>query len=222
MASSKVCNQFHNNSTKLSLTHCLLQEIPQSSRPSSHRFSISSGSLPARAHVRNTNSLSSSFNPTHRVTRRKSVATNSANIAAVVAAAARDIGDNTAAMPAVRRQTMSRSATGKGSLHTPPSSLPSHKHSITAKHRIPADEDAIIDDEEMDGFDDGEISFQKVAQRRASDGHSIRGEGKRSNKDDLRCTKCGKGYKHSSCLTKHLFVPTLLFFSTSSLIVSLA
>lgn len=158
--------------------------------------------------MRNNNSLSSSVNQTHRVTRRKSVATNSANIAAVVAAAARDIGDDSATMPAVRRQALSRSGTGRGSLHTPPNSLPSHKHSMPSKNRNSRDEHAIIDDEELDEFDDGEVPFQKVAQRRASDGHSMR-EGKRP-KDDLKCTKCGKGYKHSSCLAKHLCVLVFL------------
>ncbi len=44
--------------------------------------------------------------------------------------------------------------------------------------------------------------------RRASEGgHLLNGEGKRASGGELRCEKCGKGYKHSSCLTKHLSVP---------------
>ena len=47
----------------------------------------------------------------------------------------------------------------------------------------------------------------KARNRRASEGapHS-KSEGKRAS-GELRCEKCGKGYKHSSCLTKHLSVP---------------
>jgi hypothetical protein len=47
----------------------------------------------------------------------------------------------------------------------------------------------------------------KSRNRRASEGSRLsKGDGKRSG-SDLRCEKCGKGYKHSSCLTKHLLVP---------------
>ena len=46
----------------------------------------------------------------------------------------------------------------------------------------------------------------KARNRRASEGSRLsKGDGKRSG-SDLRCEKCGKGYKHSSCLTKHLLV----------------
>ena len=49
-------------------------------------------------------------------------------------------------------------------------------------------------------------SMPKTKARRASEGsHLTKGEGKRSS-GELRCEKCGKGYKHSSCLTKHLSV----------------
>ena len=46
----------------------------------------------------------------------------------------------------------------------------------------------------------------KTRARRASEGaHAAKHEGKRAS-GELRCEKCGKGYKHSSCLTKHLSV----------------
>lgn len=46
----------------------------------------------------------------------------------------------------------------------------------------------------------------KSRNRRASEGSRLsKGDGKRSG-SELRCEKCGKGYKHSSCLTKHLLV----------------
>ena len=46
-------------------------------------------------------------------------------------------------------------------------------------------------------------SASKMKPRRASEGSYLtKGENKRSS-GELRCTTCGKGYKHSSCLTKH-------------------
>ena len=46
---------------------------------------------------------------------------------------------------------------------------------------------------------------KKERMRRASEGTSLtRGERRRSNTGELRCDHCGKGYKHGSCLTKHL------------------
>lgn len=46
----------------------------------------------------------------------------------------------------------------------------------------------------------------KNRNRRASEGSYLtKGEGKKSS-SELRCDTCGKGYKHSSCLTKHLYV----------------
>lgn len=42
---------------------------------------------------------------------------------------------------------------------------------------------------------------------------SISGRGSRARSgSELKCEKCGKGYKHSSCLTKHLFVlPSFIY-----------
>jgi hypothetical protein len=70
-------------------------------------------------------------------------------------------------------------------------------------------ESAIDDqnDEDMDG--DEEAGFKQARTRRASEGQHLVKDGKKSNSGDLKCEKCGKGYKHSSCLSKHLFVPTL-------------
>jgi hypothetical protein len=68
-------------------------------------------------------------------------------------------------------------------------------------------DESAIDDDQNDDMDEDVDSFNKARMRRASEGQSsVKSEGK---KNDLRCDKCGKGYKHSSCLTKHLFVPTL-------------
>ena len=60
-------------------------------------------------------------------------------------------------------------------------------------------EDVSMDDET--GPNDS--STTKNRNRRASEGsHLIKGNPK---KGELRCDTCGKGYKHSSCLTKHMY-----------------
>jgi hypothetical protein len=52
--------------------------------------------------------------------------------------------------------------------------------------------------------------------RRSSDGVGALGGvgkmGRMRSGSELKCDKCGKGYKHSSCLTKHLFVFPLHVF----------
>ena len=192
-----------------------LQDIQQPARPiGQHRTSMSSAlgsSLPARSshHRHHSHSISAgSLIPTHRVTRRKSGSAN----AAAVAAAVREMGEATltAPMPTAssRRHTTSRTGGSKfAGLATPPSSLPGHRLSLMAGRKAERDESA-IDDDQIDEMDDEGESFNKARMRRASEGQSsVKSDGK---KNDLRCDKCGKGYKHSSCLTKHLFVPSPL------------
>jgi len=73
------------------------------------------------------------------------------------------------------------------------------------------DDDPI--DEDMD--DEEESAFKQSRIRRASEGQHLTKDGKKSGGGDLKCDKCGKGYKHSSCLTKHLHVsPGLDMFGT--------
>jgi len=70
-----------------------------------------------------------------------------------------------------------------------------------------------------DGFADMASNNQvsRTRARRASEGsHLTKGEGKRSS-GELRCEKCGKEYKHSSCLTKHLLVLPVLQFLFSAM-----
>jgi hypothetical protein len=201
----------------ISSNEFLHQEIQHTSRPlSQHRLSMSANagsSLPLRTtHSRHhSHSVSTgSLHPTHRITRRKSISTSATNVAAV-AAAAREAGDPalaTAIPGSSRRNTMSRGAGSKAvGMATPPSSLPTHRMSLIAGRKVDRDESA-IDDDQNDEMDDEENSaFNKSRTRRASEGQQlVKGDGKKAHGSELRCDKCGKGYKHSSCLTKHLFV----------------
>ncbi|UNI14099.1 hypothetical protein JDV02_000770 [Purpureocillium takamizusanense] len=203
----------------------LVQEMQPSARPLTHQrpspSSSSPSGLPGRqAHAR-TNShshslLTGALNANHRVTRRKSVTTNNGpNFAALTAAVAN--GEQTAAMPianATRRNTGSKARVG--SLPSPPASLPLHK----TVPEIVKDSSA-IDDETHDGSaDEAATKFQKARIRRASDGQPLAKESKKSNRVEVRCEKCGKGYKHSSCLTKHLWEHTPEWSYTSKLLIS--
>ncbi|KAI0408770.1 hypothetical protein F4802DRAFT_617748 [Xylaria palmicola] len=212
------------------------KDIPTATRPlTQHRQSISSGpasvmsSARPPSHSRNNShslsALSGVHNPTHRVTRRKSMTNPAANAAAVVAAL-QEGGDKVAALPIAvnaRRGTMSRPVaaarvTVVGSLPSPPASLPTHRFTMQPK---PEGQESAIDDDSNDmSADDGEGGPQKARIRRASDGQPLTKEGRKSNRVELRCDKCGKGYKHSSCLTKHLWEHTPEWSYTSKLLIS--
>jgi hypothetical protein len=180
-----------------------------------HRPSISGASssgVPGRqSHARTSSHslLSSSLNATHRVTRRKSVTNPGTNVAAL-AAALRD-GERSPGLPITsRRGTISKSAAARaaivGSLPSPPASLPSHAHKSMSDIKPELQDSAIDDDFNEMSADEGVDKSDKTRVRRASDGQPLVKEGKKSNRVEVRCEKCGKGYKHSSCLTKHLLV----------------
>ncbi|KAI0435083.1 hypothetical protein F5Y09DRAFT_103735 [Xylaria sp. FL1042] len=212
------------------------KEIPTTTRPlTQHRQSISSGSTSAMSSVRppshsrnnshTLSALSGVHNPTHRVTRRKSMTNPAANAAAVVAAL-QEVGEKVAALPIAvtsRRGTTSKSpaaarAAVVGSLPSPPASLPTHRFTM---HPKPEGQESAIDDDSNDmSADEGESGLQKARIRRASDGQPLTKEGRKSNRVELRCDKCGKGYKHSSCLTKHLWEHTPEWSYTSKLLIS--
>ncbi|RDW83390.1 hypothetical protein BP5796_04881 [Coleophoma crateriformis] len=187
-------------------------------------MSTSSGSsLPnvRQPHSRNhSHSVSSgSLIPSHRVSRRKSVSTNVSNVAAMVAAV-REAGELPAGIPiTARRNTMSKNASARsaalGSLPSPPASLPTHRIKLT--NRKSEDDNAIDDDDEMEEDEDNEFSKSRI--RRASDGQHL-ANGKKPSGNELKCDKCGKGYKHSSCLTKHLWEHTPEWSYTSKLLIS--
>jgi hypothetical protein len=64
--------------------------------------------------------------------------------------------------------------------------------------------DDVVDDTAVDDeMPPSKSMTTKNRNRRASEGsHLIKG-GKRVT-SEVRCDTCGKGYKHSSCLTKHM------------------
>jgi len=211
------------------------KEIQQHSvRPlGQHRLSMSthSGSLP-KTHARNhSHSVSSgSLITSSRVSRRKSVSTNAAsNVAAMVAAVREAGGDTTnVGMPiSGRRNTMSKNASARsaalGSLPSPPASLPSHKFRLSVNGKLdngkPDHFESAIEDDQNDEMDEDEEKDSKQARmRRASEGQHLTKDGKKVN--DLKCEKCGKGYKHSSCLSKHLWEHTPEWSLTSKLLIS--
>jgi hypothetical protein len=172
-----------------------------------------SGSLPRQSHARNhSHSVSSgSLIPAHRVTRRKSVSSNAVSNVAAMIAAVRDAGDTSLGMPISTRRSTSKSArSAVGSLPSPPASLHGHRIRLTSGAKLERNESAIDDDQNDEDMDeDEETGFKQARLRRASEGQHLIKDGKKSNPGDLKCDKCGKGYKHSSCLSKHLFVHTL-------------
>jgi hypothetical protein len=144
--------------------------------------------------------------------------TVAANAAAAIAATLKDHGESAtaaAAMPvASHRRTfsgrkgleassggtafgfgsyLSRSVNGTG-----PDPTASRKHSPTS-----IDENTAVEGSAPGGEKPVSTTNRN---RRASEGsYLVRGEGKRVS-NELRCDQCGKGYKHSSCLTKHMCV----------------
>ena len=96
-----------------------------------------------------------------------------------------------------------------GSLPSPSPSLSNHKFQLKSER----DENAIESDQNDDMEDENAEDFGKARTRRASEGQHLIKDGKKSNGGDLKCDKCGKGYKHSSCLSKHLYVPPIQGFT---------
>lgn len=141
-------------------------------------------------------------NVNHRVTRRKSNAANSAAAAAATAAVLNETGQlgTSPATTAHRRGLSSRRGADAASVGAS-SNFGSYMGRSGAERKNSPNNTAV----------DGASTTTKPISmrhrsRRASEGsHLIKGEGKRSA-TELKCDRCGKGYKHSSCLTKHMCV----------------
>ena len=178
-----------------------------------HHLSVTgtpiSSSTPRRNSVSRNHAHSVSlgtFNPDHRVTRRKSVNASAVNNGGVIRAAMNLEADGNT------RSSHRRSLPSKGNRNSQgySSVLEGTKNGVYAYGEAfgSNDESAVVDDiapSQSAG------SMSKARARRASEGSHL-GNGKRAS-GELRCEKCGKGYKHSSCLTKHLLVSPDLPFS---------
>lgn len=169
--------------------------LPRNSLPRSHGYSTSMGTL----------------NPAHRVTRRKSSNLSPAAItAAVQALEAHEDGK-----PGNRRSFQSRIALGSLNpigLQSPPNSLPGT--SMLASKG----DSAIIDGPPLSSISETPNNKNRI--RRASDGSALGSSKKKPGNGELKCETCGKGYKHSSCLTKHLWEHTPEWSITSKLLIS--
>ncbi|KAL6709332.1 hypothetical protein ACN47E_001739 [Coniothyrium glycines] len=200
---------------------------PTTVRPASqHRHSgnIMAGSLPkSRPHA---HSLSvGSMNPAHRVTRRKSMSSTAAgNVAAMAAAAKGAIGAPLEGASSGMRRLSKPSPQFRGPSLGPSSvmasSMPGHGSGF-APASYGASSEAVMDGPTLATMPEHEKGDSTSRIRRASEGNRLtKGDTKRASGSELKCEKCGKGYKHSSCLTKHLWEHTPEWQYTSKLLIS--
>ena len=190
----------------------------QTNRPQSqNRSSMSltpSHSLPIRHSTSRHHSHSMSLgaiNPSHRVTRRKSMTSTAANNAAAIAAAINGTDEKTLGTSLSNRRSLTLKHSGGGRAHE--SAMAGSTAALTSESgyvqsqngdQRPERDESAVDDGLLAEGNSGNSS--KARARRASEGAYLsKSEGKRAS-GELRCEKCGKGYKHSSCLTKHLSV----------------
>ncbi|EED20138.1 C2H2 finger domain protein, putative [Talaromyces stipitatus ATCC 10500] len=133
------------------------------------------------------------INANHRVTRRKSMSRRGTESTSIGATSGFS------------------SYLSRGIHAASPDSIPGRKPSP-----VVIDENIAV---EGSGQEDKHVAT-KNRNRRASEGsHLVRGEGKRVSKE-IRCDQCGKGYKHSSCLTKHMWEHNPAWAVTSKLLIS--
>ncbi|CAD6591385.1 MAG: hypothetical protein ASARMPREDX12_005145 [Alectoria sarmentosa] len=148
------------------------------------------------------------------------------NNVAAIAAALKDVDEKGSTSSKHGSLNLKTAASSRG--------LESSKYGSSTGDRYPlggladnndnANEEAMDDEESiLEGdFEPNEnvTTGSKARARRASEGSYLtKGEGKRSG-GEVRCEKCGKGYKHSSCLTKHLWEHTPEWTYTSKLLIS--
>lgn len=143
-------------------------------------------------------------NANHRVTRRKSVTTVAANAAAAVAASMKEGGESASLPMAAHR----RSLGGRKGLESASVGSPSGFSSYLSRSmNSPSQEPPVArkpSPSNSEATTDGK-PIPKGRNRRASEGAQVKSEGKRAAAE-LRCDRCGKGYKHGSCLSKHMCV----------------
>lgn len=165
-------------------------------------------------------------NPSHRISRRKSVNSAAASSAAhAVAAALREQGDTSWNPTSHRRSLGSRKGLEFPSVGNLSNMGPYFSSPALGTNNVdPPDRktSAIVveDDAVEEGLPVEKTVGTKARNRRASEGSYLaKGEGKRFP-PELRCDTCGKGYKHSSCLTKHMWEHDPAWAFTSKLLIS--
>ncbi|EUC32338.1 hypothetical protein COCCADRAFT_5938 [Bipolaris zeicola 26-R-13] len=188
------------------------------------------GSLPKnRTHSQSISAAN--LHPAHRVTRRKSMSqTPVTNIAAIAAAAKGMSGaplegaSSSGSSSGPRRSSKPASQFRGPSMamaSSMASSVPAHGAQFGASSYGSATKsEALTDGPTLATMLEQDKANAKSRNRRASEGSRLsKGDVKRSG-SELRCEKCGKGYKHSSCLTKHLWEHTPEWQYTSKLLIS--
>ena len=138
-------------------------------------------------------------NANHRVTRRKSVTTAAVNAAAAIAASMKEGESALLPMAAHRRSLGGR----KGLESTSVGGASGFSSYLSRSVNSPSQEPPVARKPSPSNSDDGKAL--KGRNRRASEGAQSKIEGKRVPAE-LRCDRCGKGYKHGSCLSKHMCV----------------
>lgn len=141
------------------------------------------------------------------------------NIAAL-AAAAKDATSVPQEHAGRVRPVSSGTALGKSQVVNNPSSLEDMDEDIKPTQASgfgQKSSSALVDGPPLSALENAKAEGSKERIRRASEGTRLtRVERRRSTAGELRCEHCGKGYKHGSCLTKHLLVLTFFVFSRSS------
>lgn len=187
--------------------------------------------LPVRQSNARTHSHSVSLgavNTNHRVTRRKSVtSTAAANAAAAMAASLKDTNGEPSGVPiTAHRRALSHRKAGESTSLGTASGLASYlSRSINNPNQDPnAVRKASLNSDEGTAVEGSNTGGKPVSttyrNRRASEGsHLVKSEGKRTAAE-LRCERCGKGYKHGSCLSKHMWEHDPAWAITSKLLIS--
>lgn len=103
-------------------------------------------------------------------------------------------------MAAHRRSLGGRKGLESTSVGSPSGYASYLSRSVNSPSQEPVPRKSSPTNSEVDGK-----SIPKGRNRRASEGAQMKSDGKR-NPAELRCDRCGKGYKHGSCLSKHMCV----------------
>ncbi len=154
------------------------------------------------------------INQVHRVNRRKSsMSVNGVNMAALAAAVEEASLDTSSPYNIGQASHAFVKSSNAGNSASPTADIfPSSVKDVIGF--MAQNSSAIVDGPPLSTMLGTERGSTKARTRRASEGSRlIKSEKIRSNAGELRCETCGKGYKHGSCLTKHLSVAQANLFS---------